>query len=287
MQEQTAVQPPPGLPLPLTIEKVPDLKPKFNTAPSSLASSSTTNPQKPKNVIILLIEGMTCGGCVKVVNRVLSSFDEVDSVVTDLKTCTSTLSCNVQRVNLLPILTALDDVGMQAYLQSQGVVSPAPLEKSENDSMAKENSALLGSTITTSTLITESSLITTPWMSEEQQQQIKQQSLGAIGRPLVANNSVPKSPTNPLSLMDELREGSRPLRRYQCSCGCEGCICSASQVHANDHGTDIDLTELCNRIETRLGTTDLEEIIRETGGSPELRDKIGQLTFPCGCSDKD
>jgi len=243
-----------------------------STSPSKLASPSP--PQQHKTIIVLLIEGMTCGGCVKVVNRILNSFDEIDSVVTDLRTGTSTLSCNVRRLNFLPILTALDEVGMEAYLQSSQSAPPPP---------AKPTNA------TTNDSSPETASLLSPCPVREQKS--KQQSLGAIGRPATkhpppSTSDSTNASSNPLSLMDELRKGSRPLRRYRCSCGCEGCICSASQVHAHDDGKEISLKDLCDRLETTLGTTRLEETLMETGGgSPELRDQIEKLSFPCGCSD--
>lgn len=222
---------------------------------------------------------MTCGGCVNMVNKVLNSFDEIDSAVTDLATCTSTLVCNVRRLNLLPILTALDDVGMEAYLQSQSLVVPPVPNETTNQIHDNDKGP--------SSIVAPPPGIPLPCPVLEHR--MKQQTLGAIGRPLVASvvpiGSFSKSP-NTLSLMDDLREGSTPLRRYACNCGSEGCICSAQQVHENDHGTEISLTDICNRLETSLGTTKLEETFRETGGSPELRDKIGQLSFPCGCFDE-
>jgi copper chaperone len=244
--------------------------------PSKLLSTSSSSKQR--TIIVLLIEGMTCGGCVKVVNRILNSFDEIDSVVTDLRTGTSTLSCNVHRLNLLPILTALDEVGMEAYLQSSQRAAPPPTEPANartNDTSPDTKSPV------------------SPCPVKEQQ--IKKQNLGAIGRPatkqppmsmLDTHHNNTNASSNPLSLMDELRKGSRPLRRYRCSCGCEGCICSASKVHAHDDGNEVSLKDLCDRLETTLGTTRLQETLVETGGgSPELRDQIEKLSFPCGCSD--
>merc|ERR1712118_237578 len=70
------------------------------------------------NTIVLSIEGMTCGGCVRIVNKTLASFDDIDTVETDLKSCTSTIAYNVERLNLLPILTSLDELGMEAFLIS-------------------------------------------------------------------------------------------------------------------------------------------------------------------------
>ena len=218
-----------------------------DSLPTVTVSTDDNSPSQQldsTNVFVLSIDGMTCGGCVALVNKVVNSFDEIDSVVTDLNTGTSILSCNVQRLNLFPILKALDDVGMQAYLQSQqslpsAAMAPCPV----------------------------------------QEQQIKQQTLGAIGQ---TGNS-----TKVLSLMDELRAGSTPLRRYQCSCASDGCICSDSQVHADDDGRDVSLGDICDRLERKLGTSKLEETFRATGGSPELRDKILRLSFPCGCSSEE
>ena len=87
--------------------------------------------------------------------------------------------------------------------------------------------------------------------------------------------------------MDELRTGSTPLRRYQCGCASDGCICSDSQVHADDDGRDVSLGDFCDRLERRLGIPKLEEAFRATGGSPELRDKILRLSFPCGRSSEE
>merc|ERR1711862_1086301 len=90
----------------------------------------------------------------------------------------------------------------------------------------------------------------------------------------------PKS-SSPLSLMDELRQGSKPLRRYQCNCRCEECICSDHQVNPDDSGTDVTLAEICGRLQSTLGVPDLEATFRETGGDEELRRRISNASFPC------
>eukprot|EP00571_Detonula_confervacea_P009536 CAMPEP_0172315638 /NCGR_PEP_ID=MMETSP1058-20130122/25830_1 /TAXON_ID=83371 /ORGANISM="Detonula confervacea, Strain CCMP 353" /LENGTH=639 /DNA_ID=CAMNT_0013029757 /DNA_START=301 /DNA_END=2217 /DNA_ORIENTATION=+ len=211
-------------------------------------STITASYHSSKNSIVLFIKGMTCSGCVKVVDRVLNSFDAVDSTSTDLISCTSTVYYSISRLNLLQILTALDDVGMETYLESQTITShgrPSNPNQSTNEAIS-----------------------------------IHSKQLGVIGEPPASS---------PLSLMDELRKGTTPLRRYQCSCGCEGCICSDRQVHKHDTGVDVTLTNLCNRLQDTLGMTtyNLEATFRESGGGDkELRDKLSNTTFPCGCGAK-
>ena len=69
------------------------------------------------------------------------------------------------------------------------------------------------------------------------------------------------------------------------SCGCDGCVCSSTQIHKNDAGTELSLTDLCDRLESSLGVSgsDLESSFRDGGGSKELRDKLSSVSFPCGC----
>merc|ERR1712224_360957 len=102
---------------------------------------------------------------------------------------------------------------------------------------------------------------------------------GAIGTPQKSERSTT------LSLMDELRSDTKPLRRYRCSCGCEGCVCSPTQVYRNDRGTDLSLADLCGRLEGTLGVSGsaLESSFRDGGGSQELRHKLSNVSFPCGC----
>ena len=90
--------------------------------------ASNSNLATNTDTVVLLLEGMTCGGWVGVANSVMNSFDEVNSVVTDLQMGTSILSCNIHRMNLLPILTALDKVGLWAYLPSMQSFVSSPLE---------------------------------------------------------------------------------------------------------------------------------------------------------------
>ena len=149
--------------------------------------ASNSNLATNTDTVVLLLEGMTCGGCVGVANSVMNSFDEVDSVVTDLQTGKSILSCNVHRLNLLPILTALDEVGLRAYLPSMQSFVPPPLAANSTN-------------------------------RQEQPQPQQPQTLGAIGRPTAEPEpeATVLGPPSPLSLMDELRIGSTPLRRYKC-----------------------------------------------------------------------
>jgi len=221
--------------------------------PQSLARTHQTT-QCPTNKssqysIVLFIQGMTCSGCVKVVNRVLNSFDDVESTFTDLESCRSTVYYSVPRLNLLPMLVTLDELGMETFLESQtkAATTYAAAVTKNNDRPPKPASSA-------------------------------KDNVGIIGQPHASS---------PLSLMDELRKGTTTLRRYQCSCGCEGCICSSKPVQQDDNGVNVTLTDLCNRLQDTLGTTNLEANFREGGGDEELRDKLSRTTFPCGCSNSE
>ena len=307
------------------------LKPSSQLLTSSSSTTTTTmslltkegtsiNKNKNSSSIVLSIDGMSCGGCVKIVNKTLTAFDCIDTVHTDLKSCTSTIMYTVERLKLLPILTALDELGMEAYLVSQQSLLSSSSSSSSSSSQQehgkdqddKERTYCDNST---STQQASAGDYTTP------------DQLLPIGPAVIAPVDEGPQPSSfgglsssPLSLMDELRVGSIPLlRRYKCSCGCEGCICSSRQVHKNDTGTDVSLTDLCNRLvdqeqkkkekeqqiigkeknpasqslvqqhqtSTSLlflqDATNLEASFRDNGGSEELRQKLSNLSFPCGC----
>ena len=146
----------------------------------------------PKFTTVLLIDGMTCGGCVRTVTNLFKSFDAVDSVAVDLKTSAATISHGVPRLKLLPILTGLDDIGMEAYVAphySTGTVSNRPNEISLDDTERLD--PLSG---------TKEKIIVNSGRKLNR----------AIGMPSRAEKSTT------LSLMDELRAGTKPLRRYRC-----------------------------------------------------------------------
>lgn len=233
-----------------TEKKDQDIENPISTKPKPDSTNTIVNSKSSQYSITLFIKGMTCSGCVKVVDRVLNSFEFVESTTTDLFSCTSVLYYSVARLNLLPILQMLDDVGMETYLEPQSAVDPSVTAQSASASSQRSK------------------------LSKQPKQQF-----GAVGQRPQANT--------PLSLMDELRLGTTPyLRRYQCSCGCEGCICSDHQVHKHDAGVDVTLTNICSRLQDTLGmsTDNLEVAFRESGGGDkELRDRLSTTTFPCGC----
>jgi hypothetical protein len=84
---------------------------------------------------------------------------------------------------------------------------------------------------------------------------------------------------NVLPLLHELScaPAGATVTRYQCGCGCEGCICSGERVVEGDEGQAFSLDELCSRIESNL--TSFGDLCKVEMGPKELC----TLKWPCPC----
>jgi len=274
-------------------------------SPLSKIHTTTQNQKDIYESVTLLVEGMSCEGCARTVRSVLENIAGVDTVVVDQRKGKAVLksffssSHTIARLDLSAIVEALNGVGMQAYL-------PVPLLPSAStlDNIVVESDVNVN--YHHHQLLNKESSITSSSLSSLASQTLEDDALTL---------SLKKKETT-LSLMDELRIGTRPVRRYRCACNCDECICSSRPIHADDDGRDISLRDFCTRIEDSLhiDTTtsgsnnspgkgvigsssalsllkyrdqSLEELFLDNGGSNELRDGLALLPMPCGCSSAD
>lgn len=271
-------------------------------APISKIHTTTQDQKGVYESITLLVDGMSCDGCAQTVRSVLENITGVDTVVVDqrkgkvvLKSSFSP-SRTTARLDLTAIVEALNVIGMQAYLPVPLLSPSSPLDTIVMESNASVNDHHRPD-------FNKESSITSSSLSSSACQILEDDVLSV---------SLKKEETT-LSLMDELRIGTRPVRRYRCACNSEQCICSSRPVHADDDGRDISLRDICARIEDslRIDTTtsggnaspckgiigspstlsllkyhdrSLEELFLDNGGSDELRDRLALLPMPCECS---
>jgi len=203
----------------------------------------------------------------------LEQLNDVESASVNLSLGKATLKCssNTTHLNLHALMEALDNIGLKAYLDLSFV---------DNDGTTTNNNNAFNN---------------------------NNSGLGPIEPPK------PLKKETPLMLLDQLRLGGDnddasnqnnnntliSKRRYRCSCGCMECICSDRPIIAGDEGKDINLAELCSRLEDSLGwcnnnnnniqhdnnnnTSLMDQVQQQNGGSDELRNSLEQIDFPCGC----
>lgn len=58
-----------------------------------------------------LVEGMTCSGCERAIQRVVSGLEGVESAKADLSTATVSVEYNPEKVNLDEIKSAVSKIG--------------------------------------------------------------------------------------------------------------------------------------------------------------------------------
>lgn len=77
------------------------------------------------------------------------------------------------------------------------------------------------------------------------------------------------------------------VRRFRCGCDCVDCICSSTRVLPGDEGCDVNLADLCARLEVNLATfgdlSRVEATPEDIGFSEEVADVLGALDLPCPC----
>ena len=62
----------------------------------------------------LEIKGMTCGNCVKRVNKIISGFDNVSDVSVDLQRMEATFECDPVNTDIKNIVKAINNFGFTA-----------------------------------------------------------------------------------------------------------------------------------------------------------------------------
>ncbi len=62
----------------------------------------------------LKIKGMTCGNCVKRVNKIISGFDSVSDVSVDIQRMEATFECDPNQIDIGGIVNAINDFGFTA-----------------------------------------------------------------------------------------------------------------------------------------------------------------------------
>ena len=63
---------------------------------------------------VLAIKGMTCGNCVKRVNKIISGFDGVSNVSVDLQKMEATFESDSQMTDVSKVVQAINDFGYTA-----------------------------------------------------------------------------------------------------------------------------------------------------------------------------
>lgn len=66
------------------------------------------------NTITIQIDGMTCGGCVKSVQRVLSELAGVQQAEVSLSPAQAVITFNPAKVSVANLVTAIEDAGFDA-----------------------------------------------------------------------------------------------------------------------------------------------------------------------------
>ena len=62
----------------------------------------------------LEIKGMTCGNCVKKVNKIISGFDGVSDVSVELQRMEATFECDPDKTSTEDVVRAINDFGYTA-----------------------------------------------------------------------------------------------------------------------------------------------------------------------------
>ena len=63
---------------------------------------------------VLEVKGMTCGNCVKRVNKIISGFDGVSDVAVDLERMEATFESDLQMTDVSKVVQAINDFGYAA-----------------------------------------------------------------------------------------------------------------------------------------------------------------------------
>ena len=64
--------------------------------------------------MVLEVKGMTCGNCVKRVNKIISGFDGVSDVGVDLERMEATFESDPQMTDISKVVQAINDFGYAA-----------------------------------------------------------------------------------------------------------------------------------------------------------------------------
>ena len=206
----------------------------------------------------LYVVGMTCQGCETVVKNTLENLNDITSVTVSWKDTTATIVSPIPRLDLMAVSEAIDAVGFEIFMGGTALTEGGyDLQSTPGVEATKSDTKPL--------------------------------------RPPPGFSAADRESS--LSLMDQLRAGSVPIRRYRCRCGEAECICSAHPVHSDDLGQEVSLGDLCRRIESNLvgglhgvvgdydnRPTSLEDwIVSSNGGSGEFRAQLASMPIPCGC----
>ena len=63
---------------------------------------------------VLDVKGMTCGSCVKRVNKIISGFKGVSDVTVDLQKMEAAFECDSQTTDVSDVVQAINDFGFTA-----------------------------------------------------------------------------------------------------------------------------------------------------------------------------
>jgi copper chaperone CopZ len=63
---------------------------------------------------VLEVKGMTCGSCVKRVNKIISGFAGISDVSVDLQRMEAVFKCDAQATDIAGIVQAINDFGFTA-----------------------------------------------------------------------------------------------------------------------------------------------------------------------------
>jgi copper chaperone len=63
---------------------------------------------------VLEVKGMTCGSCVKRVNKIISGFKGVSDVTVDLQQMEAAFECDTHATDVAGIVRAINDFGFSA-----------------------------------------------------------------------------------------------------------------------------------------------------------------------------
>ena len=58
-----------------------------------------------------VVEGMTCSGCERAIQKIVSSLEGVESAIADLNSSTVSVEYNPEKVNIEQIKTAVNKIG--------------------------------------------------------------------------------------------------------------------------------------------------------------------------------
>lgn len=66
--------------------------------------------------ITLHIEGMTCGGCVKSVEQILTAIQGVQTVAVSLEKQAAEIAFNQEQTSVAALVAAVEDAGFEAHV---------------------------------------------------------------------------------------------------------------------------------------------------------------------------